>query len=268
MDGALLQLVQDGMIDAARGLRPGAAQGSLRAVPRRRGRGRRVTRPPRLRRRTNRIDRFLAILPKRSGSDLHLSVGSPADRPHRRRARAHALPRADRRRLLQPARPDHAAAALGSASTQTGDVDFAYQMGQMARFRVNLFRQERGSAAVFRLIPSRVPTAEELNLPPSVAGLYAVPRGLVLVTGPTGSGKSTTLAAMLDRINKRLAHHVDHDRGPDRVRAHQRQVRLHAARDRPRRRRASPRASRPRSARTPTACSSARCATSRRCAWR
>jgi twitching motility protein PilT len=81
-------------------------------------------------------------------------------------------------------------------------------MGQEARFRVNLLRQERGSAAVFRLIPSRVPTAEDLNLPAPVASLYAVQRGLILVTGPTGSGKSTSLAAILDRMNKRLAHHV------------------------------------------------------------
>jgi len=78
----------------------------------------------------------------------------------------------------------------------------------MARFRVNLMRQERGSAAVLRLIPSKVPTAEDLNLPPPVAGLYAVPRGLILVTGPTGSGKSTTLAAMIDFLNERMAGHI------------------------------------------------------------
>jgi twitching motility protein PilT len=87
-------------------------------------------------------------------------------------------------------------------------VDFAYQMGKEARFRVNLFRQERGPSAVFRLIPSRIPTTEELDLPASIAGLYAAERGLVLVTGPTGSGKSTTLAAILDRVNKRLPYHV------------------------------------------------------------
>src|SRR6476659_6591504 len=88
------------------------------------------------------------------------------------------------------------------------DVDFAYQMGSEARFRVNLFRQERGSAAVFLLIPARVPTVEELDLPPAVAELYASGRGLILVTGPTGSGKSTTLAAILDRVNRRLSRHV------------------------------------------------------------
>jgi len=155
----------------------------------------------------NRIDRFLAILPKRSGSDLHLSVGCP---PIVRidgeleRMRYRALTEGDFYNLLGPITPPK----LWEDFNASGDVDFAYQMGQQARFRVNLMRQERGSAAVLRLIPSRVPTAEDLNLPPSVAALYAMPRGLVLVTGPTGSGKSTTLAAILDRMNKRLAHHV------------------------------------------------------------
>jgi twitching motility protein PilT len=155
----------------------------------------------------NRIDRFLAILPKRGGSDLHLSVGCP---PIVRidgeieRMRYRVLTEGDFYNLVGPITRQ----GLWESFQKTGDVDFAYQMGTDARFRVNLFRQERGAAAVFRLIPSRVPTAEDLNLPPSVAGLYAVQRGLVLVTGPTGSGKSTTLAAILDRMNKRLAHHV------------------------------------------------------------
>ncbi len=155
----------------------------------------------------NRIDRFLAILPKRSGSDLHLSVGCP---PIVRidgeleRMRYRALTEGDFFNLLGPITPPR----LWEAFHASGDVDFAYQMGQQARFRVNLLRQERGSAAVLRLIPSKVPTAEDLNLPAAVAALYAVRRGLVLVTGPTGSGKSTTLAALLDRMNKRLAHHV------------------------------------------------------------
>ena len=156
---------------------------------------------------TNRIDRFLAILPKRNGSDLHLSVGSP---PVVRidgeleRMRYRVLTEGDFFNLVGPITPPR----IWEAYQETGDVDFAYQMGKEARFRVNLFRQERGSAAVFRLIPSRVPTAEDLNLPAAIAGLYAVQRGLILVTGPTGSGKSTSLAAILDRMNKRLAHHV------------------------------------------------------------
>jgi twitching motility protein PilT len=155
----------------------------------------------------NRIDRFLAILPKRSGSDLHLSVGSP---PIVRidgeieRMRYRVLTEGDFYNLVGPIAPP----AIWKSFQESGDVDFAYQMGQAARFRVNLLQQERGSAAVFRLIPSRVPTAEDLNLPTPVSSLYAVRRGLILVTGPTGSGKSTTLAAILDRMNKRLANHV------------------------------------------------------------
>jgi twitching motility protein PilT len=156
---------------------------------------------------TNRIDRFLSILPKRNGSDLHLAVGSP---PILRldgdleRIRFRALTEGDFYNLVGPITPPR----LWNAYEETGDVDFAYQMGDQARFRVNLFRQERGSAAVFRLIPSRVPTVEELNLPASIAALSDSSSGLVLVTGPTGSGKSTTLAAILNRTNQRLSHHV------------------------------------------------------------
>ena len=156
---------------------------------------------------TNRIDRFLSVLPKRNGSDLHLSVGSP---PVLRidgdleRIRYRALTEGDFYNLVGPIAPPRIWTKYGEA----GDVDFAYQMGSEARFRVNLFRQERGSGAVFRLIPTRVPTVEELELPNSVAEIAAVPRGLVLVTGPTGSGKSTTLAAILDRINRRSSRHV------------------------------------------------------------
>ena len=155
----------------------------------------------------NRIDRFLGILPKRGGSDLHISVGCP---PLVRidgeleRMRYRVLTEGDYYNLIGPITPP----GLWEAFNATGDVDYAYQMGVEARFRVNLFRQERGSAAVFRLIPSRVPTAEDLNLPGPIAALYAARRGLILVTGPTGSGKSTTLAAILDRMNKRLANHV------------------------------------------------------------
>ena len=155
----------------------------------------------------NRVDRFLSILPKRNGSDLHLAVGGP---PMLRidggleRIRFRALTEGDFYNLLGPITP----ARLWEAFGREGDVDFAYQMGRTARFRVNLFRQERGSSAVFRLIPSRVPTVEELRLHDSIARLSEAQSGLVLVTGPTGSGKTTTLAALLDRINQRLPYHV------------------------------------------------------------
>jgi twitching motility protein PilT len=156
---------------------------------------------------TNRIDRFLSVLPKRNGSDLHLAVGSP---PVMRidgdleRVRYRTLTEGDFYNLVGPITPPR----IWSQYGETGDVDFAYQMGGEARFRVNLFRQERGSAAVFRLIPARVPTVEELELPAAVAELASAGRGLILVTGPTGSGKSTTLAAILDRVNRRLSRHV------------------------------------------------------------
>ncbi len=156
---------------------------------------------------TNRIDRFLAVLPKRNGSDLHLSVGSP---PVLRidgeleRVRYRALTEGDFYNLVGPVAPPR----IWKQYAETGDVDFAYQMGADARFRVNLFRQERGSGAVFRLIPARIPRVEDLDLPQAVADLASAARGLVLVTGPTGSGKSTTLAAILDRVNRRSAKHV------------------------------------------------------------
>jgi twitching motility protein PilT len=156
---------------------------------------------------TNRIDRFLSVLPKRNGSDLHLSVGAP---PILRidgdleRIRYRTLTEGDFYNLVGPIAPPRIWTQYG----ESGDVDFAYQMGADARFRVNLFRQERGSAAVFRLIPARVPTVEELALPLAVAELASERRGLILVTGPTGSGKSTTLAAILDRVNRRLSRHV------------------------------------------------------------
>ncbi len=156
---------------------------------------------------TNRVDRFLSILPKRNGSDLHLAVGGP---PMLRidgqleRIRFRALTEGDFYNLIGPITPPR----IWEAFTREGDADFAYQMRDVARFRVNLFRQERGSGAVFRLIPSRVPTVADLRLPDAIANLSEGARGLVLVTGPTGSGKTTTLAAILDRVNQRLPYHV------------------------------------------------------------
>jgi twitching motility protein PilT len=91
---------------------------------------------------------------------------------------------------------------------QTNDTDFAYAIEGLARFRVNLFRDRTGSGAVFRQIPAKILTLEQLNLPPVVRSLCDHPKGLVLVTGPTGSGKSTTLAAMIDYINKTRKQHI------------------------------------------------------------
>ncbi|MFS8641276.1 MAG: type IV pilus twitching motility protein PilT [Symbiobacteriaceae bacterium] len=89
-----------------------------------------------------------------------------------------------------------------------GQVDFAYSLPGVGRFRANVYRQRGSLAAAFRLIPTSVPDLDELGLPPAVAGLCELSQGLVLVTGPTGSGKSTTLAAMVDRINRTRRLHI------------------------------------------------------------
>ncbi len=84
------------------------------------------------------------------------------------------------------------------------EVDFSFEIPGLARFRVNAFNQDRGAASVFRTIPSKVLTLEDLNCPTTFKTICEAPRGIVLVTGPTGSGKSTTLAAMIDYINDNL----------------------------------------------------------------
>lgn len=91
---------------------------------------------------------------------------------------------------------------------ETGDIDFAYEIPGLARFRANFFRQLRGVGAVFRLIPSTVMTAEQLGLGPVITQLAMLQKGLVVVTGPTGSGKSTTLAAIIDYANKHRKDHI------------------------------------------------------------
>lgn len=94
---------------------------------------------------------------------------------------------------------------------KTWEIDFSYSLqlvGHSVRFRINMFRQNRGLAAVFRLIPDRILTPEQIGLEDAILNLTHLPRGLVLVTGPTGSGKSTTLATMIDQINRREAMHI------------------------------------------------------------
>jgi twitching motility protein PilT len=88
------------------------------------------------------------------------------------------------------------------------ETDFSFEIPGVARFRVNAYNQKRGAAAVFRTIPSEVLTLEQLDAPPIFKDIVEVPRGLVLVTGPTGSGKSTTLAAMMDYLNKNRYEHI------------------------------------------------------------
>jgi len=98
--------------------------------------------------------------------------------------------------------------AVRKTFQETNDVDFSFELGNIARFRVNVFRTRRGEGAVFRTIPTQVMTLEELGLPPIMKELCEKEKGLVLVTGPTGSGKSTTLAAMIDHINESFEGHI------------------------------------------------------------
>jgi twitching motility protein PilT len=108
------------------------------------------------------------------------------------------------RQILLEITPDENAAQFD----RENDTDFAYEIENLARFRANLFQDNRGPGGVFRVIPAEILTVEELGLPASVIDLCSLSKGLVLVTGPTGSGKSTTLAAMIDHINATRSEHI------------------------------------------------------------
>jgi twitching motility protein PilT len=154
-----------------------------------------------------RIDKMFDALLTQGGSDLHLGVGYPPLirlRGDLVSMRPEAMDPAEMESLLfEIVTPDQK-----KTITETFDLDFAYGYGDKARFRANYFYKTTGLAAVFRTIPTRVLTLEDLGCPPSVKKLSERRSGLVLVTGPTGSGKSTTLAAMIDHINKTRACHV------------------------------------------------------------
>ena len=145
---------------------------------------------------------------ERGGSDLHLAAGlAPRIRLHgalEPLAGAPELGSEALRSLLRAA----VDASQWEEYERTGDLDFALEVPGVARFRANYLRQERGPSAVFRTIPERIASLEELGLPPVLGRLADLRSGLVLVTGPTGSGKSTTLAAIIDRINRTSARHV------------------------------------------------------------
>jgi twitching motility protein PilT len=153
------------------------------------------------------IDRFLKLMNDRGASDFHLTVGRP---PMLRASgsmepiRYRMLSEADFAELLEPITPPR----LWEEFLKTGDIDYSYEITGLARFRVNVFRQQRGSGAVFRVIPSKIMTIEQLGLPDAVRRVAQMRSGLVLVTGPTGSGKSTTLAAIVDLINETRSLHI------------------------------------------------------------
>ncbi len=153
------------------------------------------------------ISDLLAFSVKNKASDLHLSAGLPP------MIRVHG----DVRKINVPSM-DHTQVHDmvydimndGQRKTyeETLECDFSFEIPNLARFRVNAFNHNRGSGAVFRTIPSKILTLEELNCPPIFKEICNTPRGIVLVTGPTGSGKSTTLAAMVDYINENEMGHI------------------------------------------------------------
>jgi twitching motility protein PilT len=154
----------------------------------------------------NPIDRFLKLMNDRGASDLHLSVGRPPifrSSGRMEPIRYRVLSNDDFERLMRPTAPTR----VWMRYLEEGDADYAYEVEGLARFRVNVSRQHRGRAAVFRIIPTKIMTIEQLRLPPSVRKLTKQKSGLILVTGPTGSGKSTTLAAIIHEMNKNRAMH-------------------------------------------------------------
>ena len=153
------------------------------------------------------ITQLLAFSVKNKASDLHLSAGLPP------MIRVHG----DVRRLnVEPLEHKQVHTMVYDIMTDSQrkhfeeflEIDFSFEIDGLARFRVNAFNQQRGAGAVFRTIPSKILTLEQLNCPKIFADLALKPRGLVLVTGPTGSGKSTTLAAMVNYLNESEFGHI------------------------------------------------------------
>jgi twitching motility protein PilT len=153
------------------------------------------------------IDELLGVVIDKNCSDLHISPNS--EPVIRLDGKLHRLnyekftPQQSQRMMYEIISDDNI-----TKFEQTKELDFSYSVPRRARFRVNMYRDRGAVAAAFRLIATKIPTVEELSLPPILKQLSERPRGLILVTGPTGSGKSTSLAAMINHINSNFAHHI------------------------------------------------------------
>ena len=153
------------------------------------------------------IDKFLKLMVEQNASDLHLSCGAqPMIRIH-----------GELQRINAPAINDSQAVALlkeimpprcQKEFFDSRDTDFIYEVSGLGRFRSNAFVQRHGTSAVFRLIPEKIQSADDLKLPKAIRNFTTLKKGLVLVTGPTGSGKSTTLAAVIDLVNETRKDHI------------------------------------------------------------
>ena len=154
-----------------------------------------------------RIDTYFKFMKEQDASDLHLSTGNqPMLRIHGELVRIDSPPleNDDLKALVYEIAPEQKVKVF----EETGDVDFGYEYPGFARYRANFLNQKNGIAAVFRLIPSKVLTLEQLGLPAVLKRFAMLKKGMVLVTGPTGSGKSTTLAAMVDFCNLHRKDHI------------------------------------------------------------
>jgi len=154
-----------------------------------------------------RIDAFFKLMNEQGASDLHLVSGSqPVLRVHgdMERVKYKELDNDELKAILYEIAPEDKIKVF----EETGDIDFAYEIPNLARYRANYFQQKWGIGAVFREIPSEILTTEQLGLPSVINKLSMLHKGMVLVTGPTGSGKSTTLAAMIDFINANKKSHI------------------------------------------------------------
>ena len=153
------------------------------------------------------IDAFFKLMNEQGASDLHLVAGQPPAlriRGEMERIKYKVLDDDELKAMLYEIAPEHKIKEF----EETGDIDFGYDILGIARYRSNFFMQKYGVAAVFRQIPEQIMTAEQLGLPKVISKLASLPRGLVLVTGPTGSGKSTTLASIVDVANRNRKDHI------------------------------------------------------------
>ena len=153
------------------------------------------------------IDAFFKLMFDQGASDLHLASGMPPIvrlRGEMAHVKYKVLENDELKTMLYEIAPEIKIKQF----EETGDVDFGYEIPGVARFRANFFNQKNGCAAVFRQIPSKVLSAEDLGLSPILTQAAMYKKGLVLVTGPTGSGKSTTLAAIIDFANKHRKDHI------------------------------------------------------------
>jgi len=153
------------------------------------------------------IDRLLETVVVRGASDLHIAVGQPpVVRLHGRlvKLETKVLEPEDTTALMKSITPERCQQEL----QEVGGSDFGFAFGEKARFRVSIFKQKGNTGMVLRQIPTDLLSMEQLATPPIMKDLLMRPRGLILVTGPTGSGKSTTLAACIDYLNQNVDHHI------------------------------------------------------------